>query len=236
MAYRARWSTMASSSDSMTTWLRALSRVPISGTATVPSHSLITGVATSSSCCRCRSISSAFASSAVSMTTRRSVPSSRVRASTLSWACAAVASGNSSRSNSTAGMRSPATSSAIWDGVEPLRVLVCVMRPNWSRTGRKPGAVMSSRRPLTATSDRESTTALHASTASSRETVKTERNNGASAQRWAICSRRRSRKELTTRGADPVASCSGTLILSFRTPGARRLSAGSEPIIAVRQR
>ena len=47
-------STMRSSRLSMTTWVRALSSVPISGTATTPSHSFTTGVESSmsSSCWR----------------------------------------------------------------------------------------------------------------------------------------------------------------------------------------
>ena len=39
---------MACSSFSITTWVRALSSVPISGSATIPSHSVTTGVESSS--------------------------------------------------------------------------------------------------------------------------------------------------------------------------------------------
>ena len=47
-------STIRWSSDSITTWVRALSRVPIIGSASTPSHSFTTGVESSSisSCCR----------------------------------------------------------------------------------------------------------------------------------------------------------------------------------------
>ena len=41
----------------MTTWARAESSVPTSGTATTPSHSLTTGVDSSSSCSACSAIS-----------------------------------------------------------------------------------------------------------------------------------------------------------------------------------
>ena len=43
-------STRVCSSFSITTWVRAESSVPTSGTATTPSHSLTTGVDSSSSC------------------------------------------------------------------------------------------------------------------------------------------------------------------------------------------
>ena len=54
MATPAPVSTMRWSSDSMTTWVRALSSVPIMGSASMPSQSFTTGVDSSSmsSCCR----------------------------------------------------------------------------------------------------------------------------------------------------------------------------------------
>jgi hypothetical protein len=51
-------STRACSSFSLTTWVRAGSRVPTSGTAITPSHSRTTGVDSSSSCSACAVISS----------------------------------------------------------------------------------------------------------------------------------------------------------------------------------
>jgi len=56
MATVASLCTMDSSRFSITIWVRSLSSVPISGTATMPSHSLITGVDRSSSSCCWRSI------------------------------------------------------------------------------------------------------------------------------------------------------------------------------------
>ncbi len=52
MAMSASWSTMAWSRFSITTWVRAESSVPISGSARMPSHSWTTGVDSSAiSCC-----------------------------------------------------------------------------------------------------------------------------------------------------------------------------------------
>ena len=59
MATSAPVSTIRCSRFSMTTWVRALSSVPISGRARMPSHSLTTGVDSSSiSCCWRRMTSS----------------------------------------------------------------------------------------------------------------------------------------------------------------------------------
>lgn len=216
MAYAARWSTMASSRLSITTWLRALSRVPISGTATTPSHSLMTGVATSRSCWRCRAMSSSPALTVVSMITRRSVEVRTVSACVQAVTRASSASSwNSARSSAVTGSRRPATSPAICVGVNPARARAAAIRPSWSLTVKNPGASTSSSRPERDTSARASTTALHASTASSRETVKTVRNRAASAQRWAICSRRCSRKAPSSFAVPGAVSCSATCIVSL---------------------
>ncbi len=58
MATSAPVSTMRWSSDSITTWVRALSRVPIIGSASMPSHSFTTGVESSSISCCCRVMTS----------------------------------------------------------------------------------------------------------------------------------------------------------------------------------
>ena len=57
IAYGEPVSTSACSSRSITTWERAESSVPISGTATTPSHSLTTGVDSSSNCSDCSATS-----------------------------------------------------------------------------------------------------------------------------------------------------------------------------------
>ena len=58
MAISAPEVTMRSSRLSMTIWVRALSSVPISGSARMPSHSSTTGVDSSSSSCCWRAITS----------------------------------------------------------------------------------------------------------------------------------------------------------------------------------
>lgn len=213
IAKRACWSTMASSSVSMTTWLRALSSVPISGTPTTPSHSLITGVATLSSWSCCRSMSACPSDSAVSSTTSRSVPISTVSAVVHSRTCSAAVSGNSSTRKSATGGRRASTSADTWAMVIPARERAAAMRANCSRTTANPVASVSYTRSDSATWANASITVRAASTASSRERVNTLRNSGSSAQRWAIRSRWRYRKSPTTCADEPrrtAASCSGT--------------------------
>ncbi len=85
--------------------------MPISGTATMPSHSLMTGVATSSSCSRWRSMSAWPSLSAVCMTTTRRVPISTLSVVTQARTCSAVASsGRSDTSRFSTGGRSAASS------------------------------------------------------------------------------------------------------------------------------
>ena len=61
IAYGEPVSTSVCSSRSITTWARAESSVPTSGTATTPSHSLTTGVDSSSSCSAWSAMSSSRA-------------------------------------------------------------------------------------------------------------------------------------------------------------------------------
>ena len=82
-------STMPFSRLSITTWLRMLSSVPISGTATMPSHSRMTGVEISISSCRCRATTSSLSLSSTTTAATRSEPISSVTASSSAGTVAA---------------------------------------------------------------------------------------------------------------------------------------------------
>ena len=141
-----------------------LSSVPISGTATMPSHSRMTGVEISISSCRCRATTSSLSLSSTTTAATRSEPISSVTASS---SAGTVAAPGSLSNIAVSGIQSCPISSMTCCRSPPDRSRSDVMRDSTSRTMAKLGARTSSARPDPASSTIASTSRMAAANASS---------------------------------------------------------------------